>query len=725
MKALKWILMICAVLAVLFGGVLAYVAATFDPNDYKDEIARLVKDKTGRTVTFGGDLSLSVFPWIGATTGAISLSNAPGFGADPFVKLNRAEVSVKLLPLLSGSIEIGTVVVDGLDLNLMRAKSGKTNWDDLMAAAEKEEKPAGKDSGGGTDFTLALGGLDVSNADVTWDDAMEGKRYALNNVSISLGEVAPGKPFDFKVLFGLSSNEPEVRAAVDLSGNAALDLQKKFYVIKSLLAKVEAEGKAVPGGKADASLKADEMDVDLKAQTVKVAALELNSMGLVARGQVSGTKIMDKPSFSGTLDIPAFSLKSMLDKMDMAPATADDKALESVAANMQFAAGTDFVNVQQLALKLDDTSIDGKATVKNFSAPEAMFRLTVDSIDLDRYLPPASEKKEEARPAGEAGPEPEVIPVELLRKLTLDGQLDVGTLKVSKLTMTEVLVKVLAQGGVLTIEPARLKMYDGGVQTTARVDARPDAPVTSIDATVKDVKAGKLVKDMTGKESFSGLANATASLVTTGARVSDMKKTLNGNVAFKFNDGVIPGLNVDKMITETVRSKGQKDKTVTADKMDSTKYGEASGTAKIVNGLATNTDLLVKSPFIRVEGEGQVNLPKDTVDYLAKAKLVASGEGQGGKEASDVIGIWVPIRIKGPLNDPSIGVSVIEFLKMLGGGAIKGVTGLVEGGAEGVKKGVEGLGKSIEDAIKPKTDTKSGTSETKPKKPLEGLKKLF
>ncbi|MCK4894600.1 MAG: AsmA family protein, partial [Calditrichia bacterium] len=51
-----------------------------DPNDYKDEIAVLVKEQTGRTLSIEGDLELSFFPWIGVEIGKVQLANAPGFG---------------------------------------------------------------------------------------------------------------------------------------------------------------------------------------------------------------------------------------------------------------------------------------------------------------------------------------------------------------------------------------------------------------------------------------------------------------------------------------------------------------------------------------------------------------------------------------------------------------------------------------------------------------------
>ena len=75
------------ILAIVFGGLLALlivlaVALTllFDPNDYKRDIIKLVKDKTGRELTIEGKLGWSFFPWIGIETGRLARSNAPGFG---------------------------------------------------------------------------------------------------------------------------------------------------------------------------------------------------------------------------------------------------------------------------------------------------------------------------------------------------------------------------------------------------------------------------------------------------------------------------------------------------------------------------------------------------------------------------------------------------------------------------------------------------------------------
>ena len=75
-------------------------AFIFNPNDYKDNIIKLVHDNTGRQLSIPGDISLSLFPWIGLSLGEVEISNAKGFTNKPFAKISHLQVRAKVLPLL-------------------------------------------------------------------------------------------------------------------------------------------------------------------------------------------------------------------------------------------------------------------------------------------------------------------------------------------------------------------------------------------------------------------------------------------------------------------------------------------------------------------------------------------------------------------------------------------------------------------------------------------------
>ena len=118
-------------LAVLFGLLVAaaiILPLVFDPNQYKGEIIRLVKDQTGRDLKIEKKIGWSFFPRLGVEAGGLELSNAPGFGKEPFAKIDAAGVHVEFLPLLSGKITVDTVFLHGLNLNLAKNAAGRNNW---------------------------------------------------------------------------------------------------------------------------------------------------------------------------------------------------------------------------------------------------------------------------------------------------------------------------------------------------------------------------------------------------------------------------------------------------------------------------------------------------------------------------------------------------------------------------------------------------------------------
>ncbi|MDP9082992.1 MAG: AsmA family protein, partial [Pseudomonadota bacterium] len=163
------------ILGILVGGILALFAAVLlavwllvNPNAYKGRIAAAVLESTGRDLTLTGDIKLKLFPRIALELGPASLGNPPGFGAEPFLKFNRASVQVKLLPLLSKQLEMAGVAVDGLDLRMRKNAQGKGNWQGFGDA--KASTPR---TGTSVDINQALhnlAGIKVTNGRVSYQD---------------------------------------------------------------------------------------------------------------------------------------------------------------------------------------------------------------------------------------------------------------------------------------------------------------------------------------------------------------------------------------------------------------------------------------------------------------------------------------------------------------------------------------------------------------------------
>jgi AsmA protein len=123
----------------------------------------------------------------------------------------------------------------------------------------------------------------------------------------------------------------------------------------------------------------------------------------------------------------------------------------------------------------------------------------------------------------------------------------------------------------------------------------------------------------------------------------------------KLADGAVKGIDIAGSIRDAKARLGalRGEQTQAADKSQKTDFSELTATFRIANGVARNNDLSLKSPLLRVGGEGEINIGADSLTYLVKASIVGTSKGQGGRETEDLRGVTVPVRVSGPLSAPS------------------------------------------------------------------------
>ena len=136
-------------------------------------------------------------------------------------------------------------------------------------------------------------------------------------------------------------------------------------------------------------------------------------------------------------------------------------------------------------------------------------------------------------------------------------------------------------------------------------------------------------------------------------RVSDRSKLIVQseirNMTIECNR--IKGINLAQKVREFKSALSlQKDAVVQARQTEKTDFSELSASFVIKDGVAENHDLDMKSPFLRLSGEGQVNLPTSRLDYLARTTVAATSKGQDGADLSALKGLTVPVRLSGPFD---------------------------------------------------------------------------
>jgi len=745
-RLLKWLLGGAALLVGLVAVAALGLVLLVDPNDYRQEIAAKVSQQTGREFRIEGDIAFSFFPWLGFEFGAMELGNAPGFDKQPFARIASADAKVKLLPLFRMQVQMDTVVLHGMTLRLERRADGRSNWDDLVSAAEpapaatKKQKAAAR-SPEKLLAGLAINGIEVRDANVLWIDKQTDQQLELKHFALTSGAISLARPIPLTLSGEVALAKPKLAGTFALSANVSVALEAERYRLEKLAVKTDLSGSLFPGGRLKAELQADAM-ADLKQQLAEVKGLQLSTLGSELEGEinvshlleqpaatgklalkvndgmvatapiaaslppdfkrgalngttlattfqfdlgaqslqlapvnvalfgvdlkadVTGSKIIDEPRFQGELKSGEFVPRELIAQLGVSlPEMADPSTLTKAALSSRFDAGLDHVSLDKLILQLDQSTLSGHAAVRDFAKPVIRYDLQVDTIDVDRYLPPPSETPaaKATPPQQAAAAAPVALPLELLRSLDIDGRLRVGKVKVMNLSSQSLDAFLKAKGGQFRLHPLGAKLYDGGYSGDLRLDVRADTPKLAMDEKLDGVQAGPLLKDFLGKDYVTGSANLTAKMTAEGVEPLAIRKSLNGNGAFHFDNGQITGLNIGQRIREAYALYQGQPKP--AEEAKQTDFSQLRGSFNVKNGVVSTSDLQARSTLFQVAGKGSADLVKEKLDMRLDTKVVSDIRDATGERTGDLTGELIPITIKGSFSEPKIGVDVASVLK--------------------------------------------------------------
>ena len=664
LKVLGWLV---GMLVILIVAAIILVPMFVDLNDHKERIVQEVKKATGRDLVIAGDIGLSVFPRFALDLNGLSLSNAPGFKAEKFAAVTRAQVRVDMLPLLFKQVlQADTVEIEGLTLNLAKSKQGVTNWDDMLGQGKSDqsrEMPSVEDHTAGHDGMMAfsIGGVTIKDARVVWDDQSTGERYEVADLNLDTGEIEPGRSVDISFNMGLESQKPRLTGKLGLTGSLLVDDENSVVSLSNLLLDTEVAGEGLPEQGVSGQLQTD-LRYDQANDVLDIKAFELISGNLALSGNVEGHALTSKPQLTGQLRLAKFSPREWMQEFGLpVPETADPNVLEALEFSSAFNATADHVELEQLQLKLDQTTLKGELELITGTQPAYLFDLNADVINLDRYLPPSQPGSGSAGgQTGKAGEE-ELFPMEPLRQLRIDGKLLIDSLTVNQLHAEAIRLKIRGRDGKLTVDQQIGRFYDGLTEGTLSLDVTGKQPKVNMKQNLSRVLAGPLLLDLTGDDKLLGSGSLDLNLSGQGGTLSQLKRSLDGQVSFDFRDGAVKGFNLAQMIRQT-RAKLKGEAFSVSREPEQTDFSQLSGQATIVNGLINNQQLLALSPYLRVEGAGKANLVQESLDYTIRPVIVNTPEGQGGQGLEELVGIPIPVRIKGGWADPQFSVELGKVL---------------------------------------------------------------
>jgi len=613
MKALKWLLIVGGCLVVLVIAALLLIPQFVDVNKYKPEIERRVADATGRPFVIKGDLDLSFFPWAGVSFSDLHLGSPTGFAEKDFLFVKSFDVRMKLLPLLSKDVQVQRFVIEGPRIVLEENKDGRGNWENLGKPGEKVASKTVPQPGAGEPVeglplkSLAVGEFAVRNGSLLYLDHSSGMRKEVSDLTLELKDVSLNQPVRF-VLSALMNKMP-----------------------------LSVEGRVGPVGEDPGKGKLP-LDVSVKA---------FKEMTVTLKGTLQDVKA--DPHFDLNVAMESFSPRRLFEAVGepFPVATADGQALNRVSLKSKMSGNAQKVNLSEGILELDESKLVFSAVAKDFAKPDLAFDLNLDKIDLDRYLPPPSEKKEAEAQKGKAG-EPGKVDYAPLRRMVLDGKARVGMLTAQGLKIQDIQLKVTGRNGVIQVDPLLAHLYGGTITAKAAMDVRQDVPRSNINFQTERVKAGPLLQDLMKKDFIEGTADAEASISMAGDEPERVKKTLNGKGRFVFTDGAIKGIDLAGMVRNVGSAFGLAQQGAEKPQTD---FSELNAPFTITDGVVDTPGTSLASPLLRALATGKADLVNESLDLRVEPRFVGTLKGQG--DTKDRGGITVPVLVKGTFSSPS------------------------------------------------------------------------
>lgn len=672
-----WTVRVLLGLVVVCGILVGVLLLNFDPNDFKSQIVKSVRDNTGRELVISGDIDLEFFPYLSVSIKDLELGNSQGFSG-PFLSLTGAHLKTRLLPLLSSRLDVVAIDIEGLSLFLSRDESGRGNWMDLAtspstAAGAPEEPVLARDKRVPFLAGLIVDGLHVSDARIVWNDQRSGENFEVAGIRLDVSDFAFGVPFVVETY--ARAKRGAITGELDFSATATLDLDR--LDVEDLAMKGILSGDSMPGSPETISFSADFLSTGGRIDNGRMRGLGLD-VGFSAQAS-------NATDITGLLDVAPFNPKDAFTRLGLPfPHFTDPSALEEAAFSCTLTKGKDGFAASNLKLVIDGQALEGRVAVHGRTSPLVDLDLHLDTLNLDRYRMHSGSGVEKA-PSSSAEENID-LPVKMMRRLNLNATLAVDSLTVFNLRASDTRIRLTAKDGLFDMQAIEAGLYGGRLQGAGSLDVRRQTPLYTWSHLISGLQAGPLLRDLHGQESLSGTMRSSAAVDTSGRSTMDLRRNLNGKVDFKVTDGAINGMNVAQLLRDGIR----KVKGLSPGPQESprTVFSVLSASGTISNGVETTPDLFLLAPRFRVTGNGQTDLVREVLDF----RLLIELAGSQGQFDEGTLGLnSVAVRISGPVREPTISPDMDAVLQALGLRGGQAVQDVLKGVGSGLNKGVEGL----------------------------------
>ncbi|MEO5349472.1 MAG: AsmA family protein [Magnetococcus sp. YQC-3] len=411
------------------------------------------------------------------------------------------------------------------------------------------------------------------------------------------------------------------------------------------------------------------IEMDWRQETLHMVQLQaVGPAQMRMEGLLRGKHLLSRPTVDAELTFSRFDPRALLVSLGRSvPPTNDPSAFQSASGAAVIHLDDQALTVNDLVLAVDDARLVGSVRWSADGRPErekaaVLFDLQADRLEPGRYLPPAVSDPGVGGAVERALLAPELWLANLsahgLRDLDVQGTLRLGELLVGAVRATDVSLDLDLHDQQLQLQPYRMNMDGGQLETRIQWDDRGDDLRLTVDKTATDIQLEPILRTLPNGRWLTGRADLTAHLVTQGRQPDMLWKNMNGVLTLAVRDGTIQGMDLAERLREAqskAQAQAQEQRSFTqsvekagAEKRGVTPFAQLTATGYVVGGMLDNKDLRLLSPPLSVTGKGGVDLARGSVDYSLEveggAAVQAGGQGTGAR-------LVLPLRIQGDLSN--------------------------------------------------------------------------
>lgn len=548
-RLLKILLITFFSIVVLLAIAVFVITQVIDPNEFKPEIEKQAQEQANLTLDIQGDLAWQFWPSLGVSLGRTEARIADD--EELFAALDEASVSVAVLPLLYGQVEMDGITLAGLDVNLVDGPDG-ANWEQIgpktpAEEAATEEPTAEEEGSSSLDIPLTIPEVVVSDGKVRYRNTADGTDIVVEHFNLNAQDVNLDEPFPLQMSLRYQ-DQSDMRVDLNLDTVLAADIDNSHFVLNPMTLDANIAGATTMP--VDVHLEQN-LDVNLNEDTVSIKDLLLQAVGTETKGNVNIAALTGDMQLSGKLATAPFDANKVLEAIGEAPIeTTDSQALSKVSLDATLGGEPGSVMANPLTLTLDDSTLSGSAGLASLESGKIIFDLALDKITLDGYMPPTSGDTETAAAGGgKTGgtaslSSDELIPVDTLRPLLVDGKLAIGTVKYDSITASDMKFAVSAKNGVLQLTRASGSTLGGSFSAKAKLDASGSTPKITASNTVSSVQIQPLVQMALEDDLAKGVFDMNGSYSASGNSEKTLINSAKGNIDLSLADTTVRGLNL-------------------------------------------------------------------------------------------------------------------------------------------------------------------------------------